>query len=173
MSIGDPLRSLRKTPRAYQMPLRFLHLKNYLYTKMNLLEKYIAQNQFGKLIGMHFEIVQEGEINYFLKIKKEHLATPKAAHGGAISALVDAALGVCGLSAVYKDNKVVSTVEYKINYLSPALVKDELVANAKVIQQGKRLLIIECSVCASNRENVLIAKAMGTFNAYDATKAGY
>jgi acyl-CoA thioesterase len=140
---------------------------------MNLLEKYIAQNHFGKLIGMHFEIVQEGEIHYFLKIKKEHLATPNAAHGGVISALADSALGVCGLSAVYKDNKVVSTVEYKINYLSPALLKDELVANAKVIQQGKRLLIIECNIVASNRNNLLIAKAIGTFNAYDATKAGY
>lgn len=138
-----------------------------------LIEKYIAHNQFGKLIGMHFEIVQEGEVNYFLTIKKDHLATPNAAHGGAISALVDAALGVCGLSAVHKDNKVVSTVEYKINYLSPALLKDELVAHAKIIQQGKRILIIECSVHASNRDNALIAKAMGTFNAYDAAKAGY
>jgi uncharacterized protein (TIGR00369 family) len=138
-----------------------------------LLDKYIHQNHFGKLIGMHFEIVTEGEINYFLKITTDHLATPQAAHGGAISALADAALGVCGLSAVYKEHKVVSTVEYKINYLSPALLNDELTANAKVIQQGKRLLIIECSIVASNRNDQLIAKAIGTFNAYDASKAGY
>lgn len=140
---------------------------------MNLIEKYIQQNHFGKFIGMHFEIITDGEINYFLKIETQHLATPQAAHGGAISALADAALGVCGLSAVHKENKVVSTVEYKINYLSPALLNDTLVAHAKVIQKGKRLLIIECNIFASNRNNQFIAKAIGTFNAYDAAKAGY
>ncbi len=140
---------------------------------MNLIEKYIDQNHFGKYIGMHFEIITDGEINYYMTIQENHLATPNAAHGGAIAALADAALGVCGLSAVYKEHKVVSTVEYKINYLSPALLNDHLIANAKVIQKGKRLLIIECSIVASNRNNQLIAKSMGTFNAYDATKAGY
>lgn len=138
-----------------------------------LIEKYIHQNHFGKLLGMNFKIISEGEINYFLKVKSDHLATPQAAHGGVISALADAALGVCGLSAVYKENKVVSTVEYKINFLSPALLNDELLAIAKVIKKGNRLLIIESNIFASNRNKQLIAIAIGTFNAYEANKAGY
>lgn len=139
----------------------------------NILKKYIEQNYFGKLLGMHFKLIAEGEVDYYMNINKEHLATPLAAHGGAISALVDAALGVCALSAVYNSNKAVSTVEYKINYLSPALLNDELVAKARLLKKGNRLIITECTVYASNREDVLIAKAMGTFNAYDAGKAGY
>lgn len=122
---------------------------------------------------MNFNILADGEIEYFLKITKDHLATPLSAHGGVISALADATLGVCGLSAVHKENKVVSTVEYKINFLSPALLNDELCAHAKVLQKGKRILIIECSIVCRNRNQQLIAKATGTFNAYDATKAGY
>ena len=103
------------------------------------------------VLGMHFNIITEGEINYFLKITPEHLATPLSAHGGVISALADAALGVCALSAVYKENKVVSTVEYKTNFLAPALLNDELVAHAKVLQKGKRILIVECTIlCASH-----------------------
>ena len=138
-----------------------------------LIEKYIANNYFGKLLGMHFKIISDGEINYYLTITEQHLATPHAAHGGVISSLADAALGVCGLSSVYTESKAVSTVEYKINFLSPALLNDELVAHAKVLQKGKRILIIECSIVASNRNNQLISKAIGTFNAYDASKAGY
>lgn len=138
-----------------------------------LIEKYIENNHFGKLIGMDFTIVSEGIVEYHLKISKNHLATPNAAHGGLISSLVDAALGVSGLSAVYKENKVVSTVEYKINFLSPAFLNDELKAIAEVEQKGKRLLIICCDVFAVNRNNTLIAKAIGTFNSYDASKAGY
>jgi acyl-CoA thioesterase len=154
---------------------------------MNLIEKYIAHNKFGASLGMHFNIITDGEIEYFLKITQDHLATPLSAHGGVISALADAALGVCGLSCVYKENKVVSTVEYKINFLAPAFVNDELIAHAKVLQKGKRILIVECTIfsashptpsgggvaLATGEERKLIAKAIGTFNAYDATKAGY
>jgi uncharacterized protein (TIGR00369 family) len=138
-----------------------------------LIQKYISSNLFGKLIGMHFTIVAPGEVEYHLKITSHLLATPMAAHGGAISALVDGALGVAGLSAVCSENKVVSTVEYKLNFLSPALSGDDLVAKAKVDQQGKRILIVSCDVFCTNRNNKLIAKALGTFNAYDAVKAGY
>ena len=138
-----------------------------------LIEKYIENNHFGKLIGMDFKIISDGNVEYHLKIKKEHLATPNSAHGGVISTLVDGALGVAGLSAVYKENKVVSTVEYKINFLSPVFLNDELKAVGKVEQQGKRILIISCDVIVVNRKNIFAAKALGTFNAYPAEKAGY
>lgn len=138
-----------------------------------LLEKYIENNLFGKLIGMDFEIVSEGNVNYYLTISQNHLATPHAAHGGVISSLVDGALGVAGLSCVYKENKVVSTIEYKINFLSPAHINDKLVAKAKVEQKGNRILIISCEVYCVNKKNSLLAKALGTFNAYSAEKAGY
>lgn len=139
----------------------------------NLIEKYIAYNHFGKLIGMDFNIIREGYVEYNVIINKNHLATPKSVHGGVIAALIDGALGVAGLSKVAKENKVVSTVEYKTNFMNPARLSDELKAIAIVEQQGKRLLIISCDVFATNRNNIIIAKALGTFNAYDAAKAGY
>jgi acyl-CoA thioesterase len=138
-----------------------------------LIEKYIKNNFFGKLVGMDFKILEEGLVEYYLTINKNHLATPNAAHGGVIATLIDAALGVAGLSIVYKENKVVSTIEYKLNFLAPTLLNDVLVAKGKVEQKGNRILIISCDVFCTNRNNKLVAKALGTFNAYDATKAGY
>jgi uncharacterized protein (TIGR00369 family) len=138
-----------------------------------LVLNYIQSNKFGELLGMNFEIIDAGEVVYFLKINQSHLATPKAAHGGSIAALIDGALGVAALSAVCEENKVVSTIEFKLNYFSPALVNDEIVAKAKVEQKGKRILFCSCEVSCVNRNNIVIAKAMGTFNAYDAVKAGY
>ncbi|MBA2612226.1 MAG: PaaI family thioesterase [Bacteroidetes bacterium] len=142
-------------------------------SEKTLIERYIENNFFGKFIGMDFKIISEGLVEYSLVIKKEHLSTPNAAHGGVTSALIDGALGVAGLSCVYKENKVVSTIEYKLNFLSPALLGDHLIAKAKVEQKGKRILIITCDVFCSNRENKLLAKSLGTFNAYDASRAGY
>ena len=138
----------------------------------NLIEKYIAHNHFGKFLGMDFKIISDGNLEYNLTVSKNHLATPLAAHGGLIAALIDGALGVAALSSVCKENKVISTVEYKTNFLNPAFLNDQLKAVAKVEQKGKRIVVVSCDVFAVNR-NVIIAKAMGTFNAYDAAKAGY
>lgn len=101
------------------------------------------------------------------------MATPRAAHGGVISALVDASLGTAALSAVAHEHLVVSTVEFKLNFLQPAFENDEIEAVGKVIQKGKRILVAQSEVRCKNRENALIATAIGTFNAYDATKAGF
>ncbi|MES2513359.1 MAG: PaaI family thioesterase [Bacteroidota bacterium] len=140
---------------------------------MNLIDQYIAQNNFGKTLGMEFKILEPGLVHYSITIKQEHLATPKAAHGGVISALMDGLLGVTALSVSAKDNHIISTVEFKINFLGPAFLGDTLQGIAKVDQQGKRLIITSGEIICPERNNALIAKAMGTFNAYPAEKAGY
>jgi len=86
---------------------------------------------------------------------------------------MDGLLGVTGLSAVENDKKVVSTVEFKINFLSPALLNDQLLGIGKVEQKGNRLIIISGDIICPERNNIVIAKAIGTFNAYPAEKAGY
>lgn len=139
----------------------------------DLIHQYIENNFFGKTLGMDFKIIKPGIVHYFLKIEQKHLATPNAAHGGVISALMDALLGVTGLSAVEQENKVVSTIEYKINFLSPALLNDELIGIGKIEQKGNRILIISGDIVCINRNDFAIAKALGTFNTYPAEKAGY
>ena len=140
---------------------------------MTLIEHYIAQNNFGKTLGMDFKIIEPGLVHYFITIKQEHLATPKAAHGGVISALMDGLLGVTALSVSAPENKIISTVEFKINFLAPALLNDELRGIGKVEQKGNRLIIVSGDIICTKRNNVVIAKAIGTFNAYPAEKAGY
>lgn len=140
---------------------------------MTLIEQYIKHNHFGRTLGMQHNIVEPGLVHYTLTIKQEHLATPLASHGGVISALMDGLLGVTALSSVYQEKKVVSTVEYKINFLNPALLNDELLGIGKVEQKGNRLIIVSGDIICPKRNNVVIAKAIGTFNAYPAEKAGF
>lgn len=136
-----------------------------------LVKFYIERNHFGKLLDMDFEIIGPGNILYTMPITDKHLATPIAAHGGSISALMDATMGVCALSNVIMDGKVVSTIELKISYISPAKLHDVLHATAKTIKAGGRLLFIEGKI--ENQDGKLIAIASGTFNAYPAEKAGF
>ena len=76
-----------------------------------LIQKYIEYNAFGRLIGMSFNITQPGIVEYSMTIRPEHLATPKAAHGGLIAGFLDAVVGVGALSVVCEEGMIVSTVE--------------------------------------------------------------
>lgn len=137
--------------------------------KNELLERYRKSNHFRDTLGMELKGVDDGSCEYLLIIEKKHMATPIAAHGGVVSALVDSTMGVAALSKVFKENRVVSTVELKVSYLKPVLEQDELRCIAEVLNTGKRLIYVECSVI--NQKEQLVARGNGTFNAYDAAKA--
>jgi acyl-CoA thioesterase len=125
-------------------------------------------NHFGRLLEMNFKILEIGKVEYHLIIQQKHLATTQVAHGGVIAALTDAALGVAALSVVAADNKLVATIEFKINYLLPAYINDKLTAVAQVINKGKRTLVAECKIF--NSDNKLISTATGTFTSYSIDK---
>jgi acyl-CoA thioesterase len=132
---------------------------------------YKKANNFGRLIEMEFEILGPGELEYKMIITDKHLATPIAAHGGVLSTLMDSVLGICALSLFCAEGKIVSTVEMKINFLAPVFVNDRLIGRSKVLSKGKRLSVTEAEIM--NQKGVVVAKGMGTFNAYPKEKAGY
>lgn len=136
-----------------------------------LVQGYIQSNRFGDLLGMDFEILKPGVIQYSMPITEKLLATPVAAHGGSISALMDATMGVCALSQVLSENKVVSTIEMKISFVAPAMLGSVLIATADIVKNGQRILFVEGKIV--NEEGRLVATGTGTFNAYPAEKAGF
>lgn len=134
-----------------------------------LLEIYGQVNRFGRENGMKLTIVKPGEIIYEMEVLPKHLATPKIIHGGMIAAMMDGVIGVAALSLVAQEGRLVSTVEYKINYFKPSLLGDQLVGKGRVDHVGKR--IIHTSGEIYNQKNEIVAKAMGTFNAYPIEKS--
>jgi|ERR1700744_5949201 len=136
-----------------------------------IIQKYIEFNNYGKDLGLHFDIVEPGVVNHYLTIGQKHLATPHTAHGGVVAAMMDAVLGVAALSLVCEDMKIVSTVEFKLNFLNPCLLGDELSGESVIDHRGSRIIIVSGTIRSVNR-NKVIAKAIGTFNAYPAAKAG-
>ena len=138
---------------------------------MNLIDQYIANNKYGKLLGMNFSILEPGLVNYSLRINENHLATPFTAHGGCIASLLDATMGVGALSMVSSKNQVVATVEMKINFLKGAILNDQLIATSKVVKNGNKIIVMQAEI--RNEKKELLALASGTFMPYDAMKAGY
>lgn len=136
-----------------------------------IIEQYIKWNRFGSFLGMDFKILAPGRVDYTMTITQDHLATPVAAHGGSIAALIDAALGVACLSAVCEAGNVVSTVNLNIHYMKPGMIGDVILARAHVVNQGKRILTTTCEVY--NQKEELIATASATMNAYPVSKLGF
>ena len=138
---------------------------------MTLIEDYISNNNYGRLLGMNFTILEDGVVHYFMTISEEHLATPTSAHGGCIASLLDATMGVGALSLVAAKNQVVATVEMKINFLKGAVLNDQLLATSKLVKNGNQIIIMFAEL--RNQKDQILAVSSGTFMPYDAKKAGY
>tara|TARA_R110001592_G_scaffold148165_3_gene372866 strand:- start:4359 stop:4796 length:438 start_codon:yes stop_codon:yes gene_type:complete len=130
----------------------------------DLIRIYNQVNNFGRDNHFELNIIEEGLIHYEMTIEKKHLATPTAAHGGVIAAFMDAVIGVAALSAIHKEGKLASTIEFKISYYQPALLGDKLKGIGTVDKKGKRIIFTTGEIY--NQHNKLIAKATGTLNAY-------
>lgn len=135
-----------------------------------LINIYQQTNEFGKLHGLALKKFEADEIVYELLVKKEHLATPTTAHGGLVAGYMDGVLGLAALYASSENACLVSTVEFKINYLKPVLLGDVLIGKGKIISNGKRIIV--CSGEIFNQRNESVAIGTGTFNAYPYEKSG-
>ena len=134
-----------------------------------LLEIYNKVNLFGNENGMKLTIIEPGSISYEMKVLPKHLATPTTIHGGMVAAMMDGVIGVAGLSSVAQEGKLVSTVEFKISYYNPALVGDILTGKGIVEKKGSRIIYASGEIY--NQNNKIIAKALGTLNAYPIEKS--
>jgi len=136
--------------------------------KDQILSAYNHGNNFGRLLGMEFTVLENGEIEYTLKICNDHLATSSTAHGGVIAAFADALLGVGALSKAAEFGNIVSTVEFKVSYFKPVKINDFIIGRTILLKAGKSIIFMEGEI--RNDRDELVAKANGTFNQYPAQK---
>lgn len=135
------------------------------------IELFRSINQYDIDNGLAFEIHGPGSITYKMTIKEKHLSSPNTAHGASIAGFMDCVLGLSALSQAITDNNLTSTVEFKINYLRPVSLHDEMVGTGKVVHKGKSLIISSGEV--RNAKGELIALGQGTFNTYPFSKKDF
>ncbi len=133
-----------------------------------ILDLYNKINHYGNHNGMTYKVLKPGEIEYKMVVQEIHLSGPGVAHGGLVAGFMDAVLGVAALSLAVETGQLVSTVEYKINFLKPVKLGETITGKGTVDSQGKRLIVCSGSIYDANNE--LLAKAIGTFNSYPVDK---
>jgi uncharacterized protein (TIGR00369 family) len=138
-----------------------------------LVAGYNRINAYGQANGMTLSASEPGQAEYRMVIGPAHLSSPGVAHGGVLAGLMDAVLGAAALTLAFTVGELVSTVEFKINYLHPVRLGDELRAVAQVDHAGKSLVVSSGFIyrqAAGEAEATAVAQGMGTFNRYPASK---
>ena len=119
----------------------------------------LASQPFSVLIGAELLSFSQGYAELKIPIRPELKQQHGFVHGGVISYAVDNALTFAGGSVL---GTSVTTSEFKINYLRPA-IGDFLVARAAVIHAGKSQAVCRCDVFVSkDGKESLCATSQGT-----------
>lgn len=139
-------------------------------TPKELIELYKKINQFDKHLDFSLSISDQGLVSYEVLIEDKHLSSPDTCHGGVLAGLMDNVLGVTALAYAVTEDKLCSTVEFKINYLNPALKGDRIFGEAVIDYKGQRLVVTSGTLRTKDK---LIAKGLGTFNLYPASKKDF
>jgi uncharacterized protein (TIGR00369 family) len=81
-------------------------------------------------------------------------------------------LGAAALTLAFTGGDLVSTVEFKINYLRPVHLGDELRAVAKVEHTGRSIIVASGTIYrqADDTNDPAVAQGLGTFNRYPVAK---
>lgn len=140
--------------------------------ELNFIELFKSINKYDFENAMTFEIHSPGSITYRMFIQEKHLSSPNTAHGAAIAGFMDCVLGLSALSEAITRDNLTSTVEFKINYIRPVKLGEELIGSGKVVHRGKSLIISQGEVRIAGT-NELVAMGQGTFNTYPFAKKDF
>ena len=130
-------------------------------------EAYEQINHYERLQNIQRKIHAPGKITVLLNITEQHLSSPGTAHGGSMSGFMDVVLGYAALTMALPEGNIVSTVEFKMNFLKPIFLGDKLRGEGEVLSAGKRIIVTDGRIY---RNEGLVAAGQGTFNAYPLEK---
>ena len=131
--------------------------------RLRSLEKDAVQG-FTAHCGLEPVSLDPGRFITRVRIRDCHLQQDGFVHAGVMATMADHTAGYASFSLVPPDERIL-TVEYKINFLSPAS-GEYLECRSRVIKPGKTLLVTESEVYAvKGGKEDLVAKALLTMAA--------
>ena len=121
----------------------------------------ILETPLGRLLGMEVESIERDRVRLRLPFRAEVTTGGGIVHGGAISAVADAAAtGAAWSGADLSANPRGTTIALTINFLAAARGED-VVADARVIRRGRTITV--CEVAVEGAEGKRVASALVTY----------
>jgi uncharacterized protein (TIGR00369 family) len=104
---------------------------------------------YFELLSMQIRSVDHGYSRIEVELSRKHLQPFGVVHGGVFASIIDAAAFWALYYDVEDESAGVTTVELKLNYLSPATI-GRLIARGRQIKVGKTLGYAEAEVTDEN-----------------------
>jgi uncharacterized protein (TIGR00369 family) len=124
---------------------------------------------FIKTCGFKLDALERGRARSSLKVTGGHSQQDNFVHAGVMATMADHTAGYAAFSVVPEDSRIL-TLEFKINFLRPA-VGDRLICRAKVVKEGKNILVADSEVYSQlDGVEKLAAKALVTLVAVPSQK---
>lgn len=120
----------------------------------------VERSRFNPWVGMRLERLADGEADFSLDVRPEHLNLMGGLHGGVISSLADTATGVAMHSAL-DDGWTHVTTSLHVTFLASGREDDRVLARGRVLRRGRRFGYAEADVARA--DGSLLARASATF----------
>jgi acyl-CoA thioesterase len=106
--------------------------------------------KFVEVLGIRLETLEPGAAVMRMPFRTEITNGVGAVHGGAIASLCDTAFYLAHASVYGREEDTV-TADMTCNFLAPARAPHDLIARAKVLKSGRRIVFGEVSVYSGER----------------------
>ena len=114
----------------------------------------------NKLFKFSLISSSEKQAEISMPLDEIYLQEGGVVHGGIISTLADTA-AVYTLHPYLTENQSMTSIEFKMNFLSPALIENgDLIARANLVKRGRKIAL--CDVEVYQKEK-LVAKGFFTY----------
>jgi uncharacterized protein (TIGR00369 family) len=110
------------------------------------------------LVGFTLIEVEPGRARFEMEASERHANPMGTLHGGVLCDIADAAMGVA-YGSTLDEGETFTTLELKINFLRPVW-RAKLTAEARIVQQGRTVGLVECDV--KDEQGRLVAHATST-----------
>ncbi|MGA8757040.1 MAG: PaaI family thioesterase [Stellaceae bacterium] len=122
---------------------------------MEIFERIAGQPlPFAELLGIEVVSAAADRIVGRMMVRDDLCTRPAVLHGGAIMAFADT-LGAVGTIANLPEGAATTTIESKTNFVAPAPVGTQIIAEATPIHRGRRTMIWQTRI--TNTEGRLVA----------------
>ena len=117
--------------------------------------------------GLLFKTISENEYEFKTTIKENHLNAAGIAHGGFISAFVDAGAGTAAHRSA--DQNPCVTISLELKFISAVKLGQELIGKTKIQKKTKSMVFLTCELTTQNK---IVATASGVWKILKLTGAG-
>lgn len=132
--------------------------------KTDLLARMCHYIPYARHLGIRLVGIQGDEVSLCLPYRAELVGNPEngALHGGALTVLLDHALGVAGIANDEVGPHITPTLDLRIDHLGVTPPGSDLFAAARAYRVTRRIAFVEGIAWAESRERP-VARATGSW----------